>query len=120
MKFGLCLETVFQNDPFEDRIKKAAQLGFKYVEMWFVDSSYKGSPEDLARIAEANGVTITNTVIGAPDGSVGGGLTDPRRRDAWLERARMTIEFTKAAGIGATIVCTGNHVPGLVDKQIYQ
>jgi len=63
-------------------------------------------------------VRITNTVIGAPDGSLGGGLTNPANRDQWLERARFTLGFNKRAGIGATIVCTGNEVEGLSDQQM--
>lgn len=63
MQFGLCLEMALTNRPFEDRVKTAAGLGFKYVEIWWVDSIFKGTPDQLARLAQANGVTITNTVI---------------------------------------------------------
>ena len=49
---------------------------------------------------------------GAIDGTIGGGLTDPSKRASWLERTRMTLEFNRRAGIPATIVCTGNDVPG--------
>ena len=118
MDYGLCVEMALDNLPFERRVEKAAEIGFKYVEMWFVDMSFKGKPEELAAIADKNGVKITNTVIGAPDGSIGGGLTDPANREQWLKRAEMTLEFNKAAGIGATIVCTGNVVPGMSEEQM--
>ncbi len=120
MELGLCIEMAFATLPFEDRLKKAADLGFKNVEMWFVDMSYTGTPGKLAALAENAGVRITNTVIGAPDGSVGGGLTNPANREQWLERARMTIEFTREAQIPATIVCTGNVVDGMSDEQMMQ
>jgi hydroxypyruvate isomerase len=113
MEFGLCIEMAFADLPFEDRVKKAADCGFKNVEMWFVDMSFKGKPEQLARIAQTHGITITNTVIGSPDGSIGGGLTKPANRRQWLDRAAMTIEFTKQAQIPTTIVCTGNEVEGM-------
>ena len=77
MEFGLCIEMALTKMPFEDRIQKAAELGFRFVEMWFVDMSYKGKPDALADLAERANVQITNTVIGAPDGSIGGGLTNP-------------------------------------------
>ena len=73
----------------------------------------------MAGIAQRHGVRITNTVVGSPDGSVGGGLANPANRDAWLARAAMTIDFTKAAGIPATIVCTGDVIPGLSDEQMH-
>ena len=118
MELGLCIEMALTGLPFLDRVKKAGELGFKNVEMGFVDGSYTGTPENLARLAEAQNVRITNTVIGAPDGSIGGGLTDPRNRQQWLERARTTIAFTRRAQIPATIVCTGNAVPGMTDEQM--
>ena len=118
MRFGLCLEMVFAKEPFEERLKKAAKLGFKYVEMWFTDMTYKGTPERLAKLAAQNGVKITNTVIGSPDGSIGGGLTDPGKREQWLARTQATLDFNLKAGIPATIVCTGNLVPGLSKAQM--
>ena len=121
MKLGLCLEMALTSLPFEGRVKTAARLGFKNVEIWWVDSVFKGTPHQLAKLAQANGVTITNTVINAPDGSVGSGLTDPRKsKDAWLERARMTINYTKEAQISNTIFLTGNRVPDLTDRQMLE
>ena len=105
---------------FEERVKKATEFGFKNIEMWFVDMSFKGSGEELEKIARENNVKITNTVIGAPDGSIGGGLTDPANREQWLERTLMTLEFNKAAQIPGTIVCTGNAVEGMNQEQMMQ
>jgi hydroxypyruvate isomerase len=120
MKLGLCLEMVFTKLPFEKRVEKAAKLGFKFVEMWFVDMTYKDSAEELSKIARKNKVTITNTVIGSPDGSLGGGLTNPKNRKQWLERAKFTLDYTKRAGIPATIVCTGNVVAGMSEKKMFR
>ena len=121
MKLGLCIEMALTKLPFEQRLEKAAELGFEFVEMWFVkDFSYHGTAGKLAKLAEKNNVKITNTVIGSPDGSIGGGLTDPAKRKLWLERAGITIEFNKTANIPATIVCTGNVVKGMSDKKMMQ
>jgi hydroxypyruvate isomerase len=118
MKIGLCIEMAFARLPFERRLAQAAKAGFRHVEMWFVDGSFQGTGEELAALAKKHGLSITNTVIGAPDGSIGGGLTDPAHRRQWLERTRMTLAFNQAAGIPATIVCTGNIVPGRTDRQM--
>jgi hydroxypyruvate isomerase len=120
MELDLCIEMAFIKLPFEERIRKAAALGFKNVEMWFVDASFKGKGKGLAKVARQNNVKITNTVIGAPDGSIGGGLTNPANRRQWLERTRLTLEFNRAAQIPATIVCTGNVVDGMKDEQMMQ
>ena len=118
MQLGVCVEMVLSKLAFEDRLRKAAEIGLENVEMWMVDGSFKGGPDELARLCERHGVRMTNTVIGSANGAVGGGLTNPASRRKWLDRARMTIDFTKAAGIGATIVCTGNAVEGMSDEQM--
>lgn len=112
MDLGLCLEMIFTKDPLEERMRKAARAGVRNVEMWFVDMTWKRGPGELAAAAKGAGVRLTNTVIGSPDGSIGGGLTDPAKRPQWLDRTRMTLDFNRAAGIPATIACTGNTVPG--------
>jgi len=119
MKYGVCIEMMFTDLPFEDRFQAAADAGVEYVEMWFTEGlSWNRGPEELARLADSAGVTMTTTVIGSPNGAVGGGLTDPRRRDEWLSRAASVMEFNRAAGIGATIVCTGNKIPDLSVEQM--
>lgn len=116
MQLGLCIEMALTGLPFEDRIRKAADLGLRNVEFWFTDGSYRGRPDHLAAVARRHGVRITNTVIGSPDGSIGGGLTNSINRGQWLDRVRMTLAFTREAQIPATIVCTGNVVPGMSDE----
>ena len=120
--FGVCLEMQFPDRPFLDRIAAAGRAGLKFGEMWFTDMTWyaKGmNNEDVKRAdkvraaAARAGVTLTNAVIGSPDGSLGGGLTDSRNRPVWLARAKSTLEFCREAGIGAAIVCTGNLAKGL-------
>ena len=118
MRLGLCIEMALTGIPFEERIARAAELGLRYVEFWFVDMTYQGAPDRLAELTRQHKVIITNTVIGSPDGSIGGGLTNPAHRAEWLKRAKMTLEFTREAGIPATIVCTGNVVPGMSDHEM--
>lgn len=117
MKIGLCLEMALLKLPFEARVKKAGELGFECVEMWWVDSSFKGTPEQLTKLAEQAGVKITDTVINAPDGSLGGNLTDPRQdMEVFFAHAQKTLDYTREAQIPSTIVLTGNRVAGLDDK----
>jgi len=120
--FGVCLEMQFPDRPFLDRIAAAGRAGLQFAEMWFTDMTWhaKGMNSDdvkrpgKVRAAAARaGITLTNAVIGSPDGSIGGGLTDGRNRRAWLGRAESTLEFCREAGIGAAIVCTGNLTKGL-------
>jgi len=129
MKFGVCLEMFFTDRPFLDRIPAAAQAGCSRAEMWFTDQTAWADgmkagdpkqPDKVRAAAAAAGVVITNAVIGSPDGSLGGGLTEARNRSQWLARAKATLEFCRAADIGTAIVCTGNIVAGLTRQQVRQ
>jgi hydroxypyruvate isomerase len=121
MKYGVCLEMFYTDRPFLDRIRLAAQAGYRYGEMWFTDATASATgrngkdPKDsdqVRAVAQSVGMTITNVVIGSPDGSLGGGLTDPANRATWLKRVDATLAFCRAANVGAAIVCTGNLIPG--------
>jgi hydroxypyruvate isomerase len=124
--FGVCLEMQFPDRPFLDRIAAAGRAGLRFGEMWFTDMTWyaKGMnnedvkhPDKVRAAAAKAGVTLTNAVIGSPDGGLGGGLTDSRNRSAWLARAKSTLEFCREAGIGAAIVCTGNLAKGLTPQR---
>ena len=120
--FGVCLEMQFPDRSFLDRIAAAERAGLKFAELWFADMTWwrKGMnkddvkhPDKVRAAAARAGVRLTNAVIGSPDGSIGGGLTDSRNRPVWLARAKTTLEFCREAGIGAAIICTGNLARGL-------
>ena len=122
MKYGVCLEMQFHDRLFLDRIGAAGRCGIKFAEMWFTDMTWyvKGMnkddvkhPDKVHAAAAKAGVTLTNAVIGSPDGSIGGGLTDARNRRTWLARAKDTLGFCREAGIGAAIICTGNVAKGI-------
>ncbi|MBU0714847.1 MAG: TIM barrel protein [Verrucomicrobia bacterium] len=122
MNYGVCLEMVFTDRPFLDRIHLAAEAGFSFAEMWFGDLTTTNSTGDaktskqaakIRAAAEKAGITMTNVVIGSPDGGIGSGLTDAARRPEWLQRTDATLAYCRDANIGAAIVCTGNLVEGL-------
>lgn len=127
IKLGVCLEMQFPDRPFLDRIAAAGRLGVKFAEMWFTDMTAWTNgmnqadakrPDEVRAAAAKAGITMTNAVIGSPDGSIGGGLTDPAHRGAWLARAEATLTFCREAGIGAAIVCTGNAAPRQTRKKM--
>jgi len=64
MEIGLCIEMALKNLPFEDRLRAAGRLGFRNVEMWFVDASYQGAPEKLAETAREAGVPTVCPYVG--------------------------------------------------------
>ena len=58
MKLGLCLEMVFEELPFAERIARAAQLGFTHAEMWHADEAVKGSPLSEAATQHAQRIGL--------------------------------------------------------------
>lgn len=126
MKLGVCLEMVFTDRPFLERIARVADLGFTYGEIWNANGTFNGrdcdgdpkDPRKLADAARTAGMTITSMSIGSPDGSVGGGLTNPANRNQWLGRVGDIFAFAREANIPAAIACTGNLVPGLSYAQM--
>lgn len=126
MHIGICLEMIYTDRPFLERIARVADDGCTHAECWFVDGTFNGSdcatdpkdPEATAGAALKAGISLTNTVVGSPDGSLGGGLIDPDTRGEWLSRTKQTLAFNTAAGIPASIVCTGNTVPGMQVQQM--
>jgi len=129
MNYGVCLEMVFTDRPFLDRMQLVADAGYRFAEMWFGDLTPAKSTGDarqskqaakIRAASEKAGITMTNVVIGSPDGGVGGGLTDAERRPEWLQRTDATLAYCREAHIGAAVVCTGNLVKGLSRAQMRQ
>lgn len=127
MKFDICLEMVHTDLPYDKRIEKIAEAGFDCVEFWFHDSTFDGSTcasdqaKDAAilrQVCERTGVTINNMVVNSPDGGFGGSVVDSRDFNKYIDRLHEVIEFSRAAGIGKAITCTGNLVEGLSRSQM--
>ncbi len=111
LQVGLVLDTVFPDLPAAERMARVADAGVRTIELWLAETLCP-DPADLARLADGAGLRVNSLVISSPDGSVGGGLTDPAKRPQWLQRLRRCLDYADAAGIGAGIVCTGNTPDG--------
>jgi len=87
--------------------------------MWFVDASYRGTPEALAALAEAERVRITNTVIGSPMDRLAAADQSGQPRPM-AGPGEDDTRFHPRANIPAAIVCTGNDVHGMTDAQMLE
>ena len=121
MKFDVCLEMVFTDLPYAERIAKIAACGFDCVEFWFHDGTFNGrdcadGAKDAAALKRAcagAGVTINNMVVNAPDGSLGGAPVCADDLPKYLARLEEVIAFAQACGCRQAITCTGNLRPGI-------
>ncbi len=125
-KVDVCIEMVFTELPYEQRIAEIAKCGFKTVEFWFHDATFDGAGCDtgtkdarvLKQVCGDSGASINNMVVNAPDGSFGGSPVDSGDFAKYIDRLHEVIAFSKAAGIGMAITCSGNLVPGLARPQM--
>jgi hydroxypyruvate isomerase len=105
---SVMLWTVFRDLPFEQRLEKVAEAGYRNVEL--VGEYEKWTDEDFDRaIAKRNQLGITfDCTAGLKHG-----LCNPADRDALLTEVRSTIPIMERIGCPALIFLSGNIVPGL-------
>jgi hydroxypyruvate isomerase len=127
-RFSVCVETFFSDLPYEDRIRRVAELGFSAYEFWFRDLRFNGrefTPEakDFDRIAELNARHGLSTAAFAFRESRGAtsatgrdapaSLIDPRDQPLLRDRIEVTIERAKRIGCPLLITGAGDSVAGL-------
>jgi hydroxypyruvate isomerase len=91
MKSSVCIEMVFTEYPFVERIGKAADAGFDGVEFWNWDN------KDLPAIEEA--VEEHGLKIASFQSNLGGTLIDPDQRESFV--AGIEKSLGKAQELGA-------------------
>src|SRR5258708_4048159 len=107
-RLSVMLWTVFRDLPFEQRLEKVAEAGYRNVEL--VGEYEKWTDADYKRaIAKRNELGIHfDCTAGLKHG-----LCNPAERDALLAEVRSTIQIMEKLGCPALIFLSGNKVPGL-------
>ncbi len=114
-KLSVMLWTVFENLPFEQRLEKVAEAGYRYVQL--VGEYKKWSEEDFRRAnAKRHELGIRfDTTAGLSQG-----VGDPRARDAFLADLRNELTVMEKLEIPAVIVMSGNRIPSLAPEIQHQ
>jgi hydroxypyruvate isomerase len=126
MKLCVCLEMVFTDLAYTERIEKIAEAGYDLAEFWFHDWTAGDTPDlsgakDTVAIRQAcdrAGIGINNMVVNGPTGSPGGAPVDSRDLGKYLDRLDEVIAFAKSIGVNKAITCSGNMVDGLTRSQM--
>lgn len=111
-KLSVMLWTVFRNLPFEQRLEKVAEAGYKAVEL--VGEFKKWSEEDYRNALRKKrelGMAFDTTA------GLGHGVGDPSARDAFLADVRAILPVMDRLECPALIVMSGNKVPGLTPDE---
>ena len=102
-EISVCVEMVFDDDPFHERIARTAAVGADAVEFW------GWRDKDLAAIRRAaEGADLPIAAFGA-----GGTLTDPDQADEAVETIRESVEAAADLDCSTLIATTGPDQEGL-------
>jgi len=114
-KLSVMLWTVFTELPFEQRLEKVAEAGYKYVELV---GEYQKWSEDNFRQANAKrrelGISFDTTA------GLAHGVGDPNQRDAFLADLRNELPIMEKIECPAIIVMSGNVVEGMPRERQHQ
>ncbi len=116
LKFDLCIEPLFPGLNSSEKIRKIAALKFKAIEFWFWDYEFDGTNliptpkniDQIANIISELDIYVNDIVVNAPDGSIGGSLTNINDKSKYLARLEETIAVAKKLRCNKIITCTGN------------
>jgi hydroxypyruvate isomerase len=90
MRYSACIEMLFTQYPFADRIYKAKKAGFDCVEFWL------WQPKDIGGIQKA--LRETGMKVGIFQGNTEGRMTDPADRDLYIAGVMKSVETAKTLG----------------------
>lgn len=98
MRLSVCVETLFRDEPFLDRLRRVAELGFPGFEFWRQDDK---DLEAIARLRDE----LNLTWVGMVGTSLP--LTDPQLNDAVVSELEKSIAAAKDVGCLSLIVTSG-------------
>jgi hydroxypyruvate isomerase len=107
-KLSVMLWTVFTKLPFEERLKKVAQAGYKNVEL--VGEYERWSEDDFKRVNRKRkelGITFDTTA------GLKHGVGDPNDREVLLADVRHELPIMEKIDCPALIIMSGDVVPGM-------
>jgi hydroxypyruvate isomerase len=105
---SVMLWTVFRDLPFEDRLEKIAEAGYRHVEL--VDEFRNWSPDEFANVNRRKrqlGITFDATA------GVNHGVAHPGERDVFLRGVESMLITAEKLECPAVIVLSGDRVPEL-------
>jgi len=105
---SIMLWTVFNDLPFEQRLEKVAEAGYRNLELVGEYRTWTAADFERAKAARKRlGITFDATA------GLAHGVADPASRDAFLDALRQAFTPMETLEIPAMIVLSGNVIPGL-------
>jgi len=105
IKFSVCIEALYRQVPFVERIEKVAAVGMKAFEFW----GWGNKDIDAIKAAKAK----FGLEVGTFGADVGGSLVDPSNRVKIPDALKRSAEVAHKLGCKSLIVTTGNEIQGV-------
>ena len=105
INFSVCIEALYGDAPFIDRIEKVAAVGMKTVEFW----GWANKDIDAIKTAKDN----YGVEVGTFGADVGGPLVDPTNRPRLPDALKRSIEVAHKLDCKRMLVTTGNEIEGV-------
>ena len=106
---SVCVEMIFNDRPFTERVAATAQAGFPAFEFWGWAS------KDVVALAELKKRAEVEVAAFCVD--TGGPLVDPATRPAFVEGTKKAIEVAQVLECATLIVTVGNEIQGVPRKR---
>jgi hydroxypyruvate isomerase len=127
-RFSVCIETIFPHtQPYEDRIRVTAGLGFRCYEFWYHDMRREPSGwvvhenakevEVLRRLNEELGLTLCCYAVNTPQGTHGGNLVSRERKKTFMKRLDASVAIARRLGAPYLIAFPGYEQAGKPRKE---
>jgi hydroxypyruvate isomerase len=124
---SVCAECFFTDLPFEQRIKKIAAIGYKYIEFWHPEGTFDGKTIDfgqskdaksLKKTADEHGIKFNDFAFGAWDGSIGGSATNAADHTKWFVQVQKMLDFANTINCPKGIILSGMAQANLTTGQM--
>ena len=121
MKASVCIEMIFTEVPFLERIQQAAVLGYDAVEFWNWDNK---DMDAIKETAAASGIKIATF-----QSNLGGTLIHPGQREGFIRGIEQSLGKAQSMGVDAMFLLTDElgedrgvryQYPDLTPEQKYQ
>jgi len=108
----VCIEPLFGDASLAEKARRAADAGFRAVELWFYDAPGDRNLDAVSAVCREKGIVVNDIVVNSPDGATGGALVSAVDREKYLARLRETISVARKLDCPKLITCSGNSLPG--------
>lgn len=124
---SVCAECFFTDLPFEERVSKIADIGYKHIEFWHPEGTFNGNDIDFSQfkntsvlneVAVKAGIAYNDFAFGAWDGSIGGSVTNSADHEKWLQQVQNMLDFANSIKCPKGIILSGLAQDYLTEDQM--